>query len=287
MLTQHHKSSSSLFPAELVRETKRQAGRSAEANSISVVAEAHHLSQLVYVLPPARVKAIFPRELAANGFAPLETIGAEGSRCSLSVISYLDQPSGLLNSARAVGFEQTFYRLLLTRSGQPFQWLFHTTAGSLGAVSARHLWALPWHLGAMEFQLGYDITNHLYRTYRLHSQSEFINAAWEFEDTGEVIGSVGEHMLPSLSLQPTINDCFVRRAGGIGLRQTRFRLLEANRGRVRQARCDLLERLGLLTRAELLNPACVLLSRVASFELAAPIVLPTSESFTFPMLKAA
>ena len=126
MFTQHYNPLPSSFPSGLVREPNRQFGHTAEANSISVVAEAHHLSQLVYAIPPARVKAIFPRELAANGFAPLETITAEGSRCLLSVISYLDQSRSLLNPARAEGFEQTFYRLLLTRAGQPYQWLFHT-----------------------------------------------------------------------------------------------------------------------------------------------------------------
>jgi len=64
-------------------------------------------------------------------------------------------------------------------------------------------------------------------------------------------------------------------------------LLDAKRGQVRQAHCDLLERLGLLTQIELLNPALVRLSRVASFEMAAPIVLPAQESFKSQTLKAA
>ncbi len=287
MHTHPYNTSSSLFRSELARKTKHHFGRSAEPNSIGVVAEAQHLSQIVYTLPPTRVKAIFPRELLANGFEPVETISEGHSRCWLSVISYLDQQRGLLNSARSVAFEQTFYRLLLTRGGQHFHWLLNTTVGALSAVSARHLWALPWHLGAMEFQLGYDAANHHYQTYRLQSQSEFVNAAWELADASKLVSKIGEHVPPTLLSQPTINDCFVRRTGDIGLRQTRFHLLDANRGQLLQAHCDLLERLGLLTQTELSNPAFVMLSRVASFEMAAPIVLPAQESFKFQILKAA
>jgi hypothetical protein len=287
LLTQTYNSSSSPFNPCLTKETNCKFGGVSETNSVSVLAEAQHLSQLVYAIPPARVKAILPRELLANGFAPVETIFGDRLCCWLSVISYLDQPRSLLNSARAEAFEQTFYRLLLARAGQSFQWLFHTTVGSLGAVSARLMWALPWHLGAMEFQLGYAATNHCYQTYRLQSQSEFVNAAWEIADPGETVSNISEHIQPSLLLQPTIDDCFVRRAGGIGLRQTRFHLLDANRGRLQRARCDLLERLGLLTQTELLHPAFVMLSRAAKFELAAPIVLTARESSAPQMLKAA
>src|SRR5205085_9558180 len=46
LLTQHRKSSSSLFQTELAREAKRQFSCSAQADSIGIVAEAHHLSQI-------------------------------------------------------------------------------------------------------------------------------------------------------------------------------------------------------------------------------------------------
>lgn len=285
LFAQHHSTSSSFFQPGLIGEERRQSASPTGINSFSVVAEAHHLSQIVYAIPLARVKAIFPRELQANGFEPIETILENHSCCWLSVTSYLDQQRGLLNSARAEAVEQTFYRLLLAREGQHFYWLLNTTIGSLSAVSGRNLWALPWHLGAMEFQLSYDTTNHYYHNYRLHSQSEFVNATWEIADTGKLASD--EYRLSPMPLQQTINDCFIRRAGGIGLRPTRIHMLDANRGQVRQARCDLLERLGLLTQAELLNPAFVMLCRVASIEVAAPIILCAEETFALPRLKAA
>lgn len=126
-----------------------------------------------------------------------------------------------------------------------------------------------------------------YQTYRLQAQSEFVNAIWDIADTGESFSHAAEQIQPALLLQPTIEDCFVRRAGGIGLRTTRFHLLEAKRGQLREARCDLLERLGLLTQAELLHPAFVWLSRAAKFELTAPLVLTASESSASPLLQAA
>jgi hypothetical protein len=279
--------SSNLFKSELGGEAKRLFARTPQTSSISVAAEAQHLSQLIYAIPPARVKALLPRELLAKEFAPVETLFKGRSFCWLSIISYSDQSSGLLNSARGEAFEQTFYRLLLARAGQPFQWLFHTTVGSLDAISARLMWALPWHLGAMEFQLGYDVMNHRYQTYRLQSQSEFVNAYWEIADTGETLSHAAKQIQPSLLLQPTIEECFVRRAGGIGLRQIRFRLPDANRGQLRQARCDLLARLGLLTQAELLQPAFALLGRAARFELAAPIVLTATGALAAPLSQAA
>lgn len=284
MSTTHYRPSSTYFHAGPAVESNP---RSAKANAASIVSEAHHLSQILYAIPCARVKAIFPIELSAKGFELAETNFAGRSRCWLSVTSYLDQPRNLLGRARTEAVEQTFYRLHLTRAEQHFQWLLATSVGSLATVSARYLWALPWHLSAMEFQLAYDAARQSYQTYRLQTQSESVNAVWEIADVGEPVSHFGKQLPPSLLLQPAIHDCFVRRAGGIGLRQTRFQLLNTTHGQLRQARCDLLEQLGLLTQAELLKPAVVLLCRVARFELAAPTVLQANEPATLRMLKAA
>lgn len=250
-----------------------------------VVSAAQHLSQLLYAVPSERVRRLLPPELVWQGFALAEMPLADTPQAWLSVVSYVDQPAHPLSLSSALPFEQTAYRVALKRDGRLYQWLLNLTVGSLSAVGPRQLWPLPWHLGAMELSASYDETAHRYQSYRLHTQSEHINATWVLADTGTPVSATELKTTapPALLAQPNLQDCFVRRDRQLGQRQTQFRVLEATRGQLLHARCDWLERAGLLTTAELQKPHAVWLSRLASFEQTAPMIMPAA----FTELRAA
>jgi hypothetical protein len=241
------------------------------------VSTAQHYSQLIYAVPSERARAIFPKELRRQNFELAETNIAGHSHCWLSIVSYLDRKNLFPGVAIEEGFELTEYRVHVQREGQPYQWLLSTSVGSLVAVGTRHLWPLPWHLSAMEFRLGFDETHQRYQTYRLQMQSEHVNAMWELSDTGEPLCDLAATGLPDFVFHSVIQDCFVRRDGGVGTRQTRFRLFESKRGSLSLGRCDYLSRQGLLTTTELARPSFVQLSRSVAFEQEAPAVLAESE----------
>lgn len=197
-----------------------------------------HRSIISYALPSERVRDLLPMEF---------TLGA---RTVLAIESFLD-------SGRTQ-FEQTNYRLHLHLHGRPCTWLLGTSLGSLSGVTARHLYPLPWHLSAMEFQITLDAATNRYKKYRLSTQSQWANATWEIVDTG----------VPVRAESPLeVTDYFVRRDGEIGSYQTLHQLSLATRGQLKTGRCDLLTALGLLSDAELQQPTSVVLQRAVACEI--------------------
>jgi hypothetical protein len=251
------------------------------------VSTAQHFSSLSYAIPSERAWALFPHELSRHAFELVETSYAGRPHCWLSVISYLDRQPLFAGLGANEGFEQISYRIHVRRGAQSYQWLLNTSVGSLMAVGARHLWSHPWHLSAMEFRLSYNETQRRYQSYRLQLQSEHDNAVWDLEDSGLPLSQPAATALPNFLFDSVIRDCFGRRDGSVGTRQTRFRFLDSTRGSLKHASGDLLVRQGLLTAEELTRPSLVLLSRAVSFELDAPDVLVTAKTGCATYFKAA
>jgi hypothetical protein len=191
-----------------------------------------HRSVISYVIPSERVRAMVPEEFALN-----ETT-------VLSIESFLDNGR--------TRFEQTNFRLHVNLQGRACSWLLGASLGSLSGVTARHLYPLPWHLSAMEFQVAVDATTERYKQYRLSTQSQWASATWDIMDTGMPVR-------PEMPLEVT--DYFVRRDGHIGSYQTHHQNTLATRGQLKAGRCDLLQSLGLLRADELAQPNSVILQR--------------------------
>ncbi len=197
-----------------------------------------HRSIMSYAIPSERVRDLVPAEFA------------RGATTELTIESFLD--SGRTN------FEQTNYRLDVSFHGRPCSWLLGASLGSLSGVTARHLYSLPWHLSAMEFQVALDSTTDRYTNYRLSTQSQWASAEWDIVDTG----------VPMRSETPLeIADYFVRRDGAIGSYQTIHQSSRATRAQLKAGRCDLLSSLGLLSAAELQQPTSVVLQRSVACEI--------------------
>lgn len=218
----------------------------------------NHVSHIVYAVPSERAHKVIPAPF------DLETRQIAGRECALlTVESFLDRGEHLLPGSFSGGgrglFEQTNYRFHTRLNGEPCGWLLGTSLGALSAVAARHLWAAPWHLSAMEFQVAYDPLAGCYRHYRLRAQSQWASAWWEINDTGAM--SIDDEQAVALyvavSATGAQTDYFFRRDGGVGCYRVRHEPAYTTRGQLGAARCDLLERLGLLTAQELLRPCFI------------------------------
>ncbi|MBL8207681.1 MAG: DUF2071 domain-containing protein [Blastocatellia bacterium] len=207
--------------------------------------ELRHRSIITYSLPSERVRDLIPEEFDL------------GETTTLTIESFLD-------SGRTQ-FEQTNYRLQVSLHGKPCSWLLGASLGSLSGVTSRHLYALPWHLSAMEFQVALDSTIDRYKKYRLSTQSQWASADWEIVDTG----------VPMRAEMPLeITDYFVRRDGEMGNYQTIYQTSLATRGQLKAGRCDLLHSLGLLSADELQHPTAVLLQRAVTCEIKPAVSSP-------------
>ena len=225
-----------------------------------IVANLRHLSIIEYEIPSQRLRAVM------TGLLKTEESFVEritGSR--LSIVSFLDQGAWRGQGA----FEQTSYLLHVVREGEPWHFLLGISVGALSAVAIRNLWPMPWHLSAMEFQVSYNSARSGYGLYRLRSQSQWANASWEIQDTGDSIHSDPAGVLPVVSSisAGVSRHHFPRRDGTLGLCKLRYRGLALTSGRLRQARSDVLERWGLIQRDELLRPSLVAMQHQASCQI--------------------
>lgn len=215
----------------------------------------NHISRITYAIPIERVRPFVP----ANFGLPTKNIG--DNECALlTVESFLDQGgqafTSITDQTRLETFEQTNYRIHAQMNGQPCGWLIGSSLGSLSAVASRHLWPAPWHLSAMELQIAYDAINERYRHYRLRTQSQWANADWELSDSGQP--AINDFALLSELAMP---DYFIRRDGSLGLHKVSHEAALTTHAELRSARCDLLEKLGLLRAQELMRPLAVTLQR--------------------------
>lgn len=244
-----------------------------------VITEWRHVSTIVYAVPGERVRALIPAAFEAAEFV------IDGRRLAwLSITSFLDQWQPPRHGREA--FEQTNYRLHVRRNGELGQWLLGISLGSLSAVAPRHLWSLPWHLSAMEFQVAYDQAKAQYRDYRLQTQSQWANACWELEDTGTPLDlSLNCSPLgpPSQLELRTCTDYFTRRNGELGAYRTWPAPTPGTRGKLKFGRCDLLDRLGLLTKDELPHPFLIALQPSLTCRVSTPAIRGTPEpSVNYP-----
>jgi hypothetical protein len=227
---------------------------------LSLAAERQHLSLIVYAVPSERIQALLP-----SSFEVEEAIINGKAMGWVSVESFLDLPGAGQSS-----FEQTNYRLHALRDGKPCRWLMGASLGSLLAVGVRNLWPMPWHLSAMEFHVAYDPAEGCYQSYSLQTQSQWANASWQIEDTGEWISSEEIQQLPASLRNQAVTNYFLRRDGSEGQQKEHNSDLLFTRGQLTSANCDFLERLGLLNRDEIKRPQFVALQHNLSCQFGAP-----------------
>lgn len=233
---------------------------------VSLAAVRQHLSLIVYAVPSERIRALIP-----SSFEVEETVSNGRAMGWISVESFFD-----LNGAGHSSFEQTNYRVHVMRDGKPCLWMLGASLGSLSAVGARNLWPMPWHLSAMEFHVAYDQAEARYTTYSLQTQSQWANATWQIEDTGEWIGLETIQQLPASLRTPTATNYFLRRDGVEGQQRERIVNPLFTRGQLKSAKCDLLERLGLLDGEEIKRPRLVALQHNLSCQFGAPSTVNTT-----------
>lgn len=251
-----------------------EAAPSVKRGSVSVNAEIQNISHILYRVPSERVRNLVPRPLVIE-----TTEHARGRDAWLSVVSFLDLG---FQSEGHRSFEQTNYRLHVMRNGQPGHWLLGISLGSLSGVGARNLWAMPWHLSAMEFQVSYDKSMGRYTDYRLQTQSQWANSSWEIIDGGQslLFDQAPSRELPSSPAARSIDHYYHRRDGSIGLYQTRHGNQVFTAAKLRHAQSDLIERLGLLTRDELLRPELAGVQHQTTCQIFSPAIL--GEKFAPP-----
>jgi hypothetical protein len=215
--------------------------------------ELAHYTMIFYPIPSQRIARILPPGYETDD---LQIAGEKVSLLTIS--SFLDM--GTKQNPRPA-FEQTDYRLHVKHNGSAANYLLGSSLGSLSAIATRQLWQMPWHLGAMEFQINYNAEEDRYTDYRLSTQSQWANAYWEIADQGVGVKNDLDSAILSLVAQAEATDHFLRRDGSMGSRKLRFLPQHVTRGALLNARCDFLQKMNLLSAHEILQPLQVSIFR--------------------------
>lgn len=255
-------SQGALFPAKNARTSQT----SASLSELVTTAEWNHFSAIVYAIPVERVRSLVPEGFDVEEISMTEAGTGAIKTCALiSVVSFLDNGSGFVIGNHHP-FEQTVYRLHVRHNGEQGFWVLGISAGSLTAVSARRLWSMPWHLSAMELQVARNSQEASYQNYRLRASSQMTNSLIEIQDTGIPLAGDVYGLLPRQT-----SAWFLRRDETIGEYRVRHSAPQFTTGRLKEARFDLLERAGLLTREEMLRPVLVTLQHAINAEIHNPV----------------
>lgn len=234
----------------------------------------HHIraaetpERLLFPILPAQKTSVFQRNLIHRSIIQYQV---EKDRIRKLIPAEFDLPEIPILSVESfldrdrICYEQTNYRVQVEFNGQLCHWLLGSSLGSLSAVTSRHMYALPWHLSAMEFHVAFDALNRKYHAYRIRTQSQWANSMWEIVDTG--IPCRSEKSL-------TITDYFIRRDSEIGSYQTIYQPSFATHGELKKAGCDWLQSLGILNAAEIKSPIFVSLQQAVSSEIK-PALVPS------------
>lgn len=223
-----------------------------------------HFAIVTYAVPPERLQAlVHPR-------FELDCVVFDGRpRALLSVVPFEDQDfrAAAFPSPRW-GFGQTNYRIYVRDrvSGSRAVWCLGTTLGSWAVAVPRYLWRLPWRYGRVRFDCVQDHSGR-YACFRMTTESRWASAELDIEDLGTppVFDGFPDAETGLVALTHPLTGYYTRRDGHLGSYAVWHERLMPSAGRVRSARWDLLDRLGIVPFAEQRTPHSVLVQPRTEF----------------------
>ncbi|MGQ0553852.1 MAG: DUF2071 domain-containing protein [Planctomycetota bacterium] len=214
-------------------------------SGVDAVTTLRHFALVTYAVPPERLQPLLhPR-------FELDCISLDGQmRALLSVVPFEDQDfrAAAFPSPR-LRFGQTNYRIYIRerQTGTRAVWFLGTTLGSWSVALPRYLWRLPWHYGRFRFECEQESSGR-YSCFKVATESRWASAMVELEDTGGPLVFDGFPDIETglVVLTHPLTGYFTRRDGHLGSYAVWHERLTPSAGRVRSARWDLLDRLGIV-----------------------------------------
>ncbi len=231
-----------------------------------------HFALITYALPVERLRShIHPR-------FEIQTFPIDGQLLALmSAVPFLDLD---FNYYRLFPFfrwkfAQTNYRVYVIdrETGEHCVWFFGTTLGSRIVHLSRWLWKIPWHYADYEIDCRYDKEKLSYENYRFVHDSDWASAAIDLEDTGEPSGLLpgfADQAEQTLILTHPVLGYYYRLDGRLGTYSVWHKEIPLTAGKPKNLYFSLYERLGLLSREEMMQPHSVLICPKTTFEVHLP-----------------
>ncbi len=232
-----------------------------------------HFSLINYGVPTERLEAIIPREHFE--IAKFET--GEGPRSFVSVVPFLDLDFNFPRLAPWLKFSfyQTNHRAYVIdrKTGQHAVWFFGTNLGSPLVHLPRLLWKIPWHYTRYCVDCRYSPALKRYESYRYDFESEWCSGRTRLRDTGEPIELMpGFKSLDEMKLILThpVRGYYRGLDGRIGTYEIWHKEMECTKGIADDLYYSLYERLGLMSKEEMLRPHSIFMCPEIQFDIHLP-----------------
>lgn len=232
-----------------------------------------HFALINYALPKERLLPYIPQDR----FEISEYLITGKPMALMSAVPFLDVDFHFTRIFPFLKFRfpQTNYRVYVKdkQSGEPIVWFFGTTLGSPYVYLPRFGFCIPWHYAKYKLDCNYNFEKEVYDNYSVKSNSDWSSSEIELIDTGEEISdytgfSSYEEM--KLILTHPVTGYFFRNDSKLGtysIWHEEMRLTEASS---RKLYFSLYERLGLLTKEEMMNPFSIFICPKILFKVYLP-----------------
>ena len=231
-----------------------------------------HFALITYAIPMQRLAAHIPQDRFE--IATFD-VGSE-RRALISAVPFIDADFRfrVVPFAR-FGFGQTNYRAYVINkyTGQHGVWFFGTTLGSWVVNIARALWRIPWHSAQYAVDCVYDAAQHRYTRYAMQAQSRWSALRVHLEDSGQpLVTHAGFESMDAMRLILThpVDGYFYRLDGALGSYSVWHEVLPLTEAKPTDAYFGVFERLGLLSREEMLHPLSSLVCPTTQFRVLLP-----------------
>jgi len=242
-------------------------------NWLTVETQLRHFALITYALPAERLA----RHIPSERFDIFTTEINGTSQALISVVPFVDVDFHFMRIAPFAKFHfaQTNYRAYVIdkASGELCVWFFGTTLGSPVVHLPRVLWRIPWHPAHYDIDCAYDANTQRYQRYRMQAKSSWSALHVELHDSGNTarthIGFADEATFKLVLTHP-ITGYFYRLDGALGSYRVWHDELTLSEGNATTAYFGVCERLGLLSRDEMLHPISVLMTKQTTFKVLLP-----------------
>ena len=242
-----------------------------KTKGIDVLCKLQHFAIITYAVLPSRFDGLFPERFK------LDTVEIDGEETALiSVVPFIDVDfTSAVYPFPKFTMGQTNYRIYIidTLTNERCVWFIGTTLDSWTLAIPRNLWNLPWYSGEVKFDCDYDISNELYRKYKMTTEATWAPAKVELtqsEDSEITLPGFPDSETGLVYLTHPLTGFYHRRDGKLGSYRVWHKQLKVNSAQVKFASFGLLTRMGLVTESEQQLPHSVLVEPINEFTIYLP-----------------
>lgn len=229
-----------------------------------------HFALISYAVPIERIEKLIPTPFKLWTYKK-----AEQEYAIVSAVPFLDKDfcfPKLVPFAK-FQFSQTNFRTYIidTRTGEMSAWFFSTILGSSTYLIPNKLWKMPWHFGRYVFE--YAKEKGIYTNYKMTIKSHIGDAQIDIVDTGkkvELLEGFSSLEEQAFVLTHPVKGFYHRTDKTLGTYQIWHPEMHLTSCTVNHLYFGLFEKLGLLTKEEMMMPHSVLILPEIEFDVLLP-----------------